>query len=142
MKENRTQATKSTILGVTLAFLTVLAPRAANIQCGKLPKDVNDYQYMDKDVKDCPTSCTVNYYDKATLCTEPSVDYAYCSMTDWDGSSCEQDAWVKKYPGTCFLIGSSWNCQQIPGAPPTTGPGKSPVPCLSGYDAEICPEHG
>lgn len=140
MKQNRTQIIRTAILGATLAALTVLAGRAANIECGKLPKEIKDYQYSEKDVSDCPTSCTVNYYDIATFCFQPAVSYAYCSMTDWDGSLCYQAAWVRKYPGKCYRgIDGSWQCQQTPGQPPTVGPGQSPEPCLSGYDAELCP---
>jgi len=137
MKQNPSQITRATILGATLTILAVLAARAVSVQCGVLPKDTENA--TDKDVSNCPAGCAILVADKATYCMALSANPAYCSMLNWDGTSCKQDAWVLAYPGTCSRIGSAWFCTQVPGAP-TSGPGVSPEPCLSGYDAELCPD--
>ena len=136
MKHNWTRITKRIILGTAPVLLTLLA-RAATITCGILPTGSPS---SGSDTSPCPGNCTVSTYSTGQECGTPAASTAYCSMTDWDGSYCYDPGVVTVYPGSCIGSAGNWACVIVPGGTPTVGPGNCPVPCLSGYDAELCPE--
>ena len=119
-----------TLAGVLVAF----SPPLYGVLCGL---EAADNTEIWQSIAGCPTSACYVYTFVGDLYCATGPAYAFCKMINDEGFNCHTDGEKHSRSGSCVWTGSGWSCN--PGTTTTIIPAQVVVPCISGYDAEICP---